>query len=94
MFHMAKLGAGRSVDTLGVYQTQSQFRRRHVGEGQKRAAARYQAQRTANADIPSGERYTRQQDRAHMRKMRKELRSSRKAFMMENKFPGGAAEVR
>lgn len=67
---------------------------RQIGGGQKRAAARLAAKREANELTPSGETYTRQQDRARMRAMKKELRASRKAFMKENDFPGGPAEVR
>jgi len=65
-----------------------------IGDGQKRAAARLNAKREANADIPSAYKYTRQQDRARMRAMKKELRASRKAFMKEERFPGGPAVVR
>lgn len=57
-----------------------------------RAQARLRAKLKANEAIPSGERYTRQQDRAEKRRHAKSMRTLRKQRAMQARYPGGAAE--
>lgn len=65
---------------------------RNPGEGVARAQARLRAKLKANEAIPSGERYTRQQDRAEQRRHAKSMRTLRKNRAMQASYPGGAAE--
>lgn len=65
-----------------------------VGPGRVRAAKRLADKRKANQAIPSGARYTRQQDRAQMRSLSKEQRTDRKEHAMRTKRVGGSAGVR
>lgn len=94
----AMAGEYRRTSRMGFGSAVPQRKRSNAvrvpGAGTLRRMKRERQIAERNASIPDGSRYTRQQARAAKRAIKKDLRSARKAFMMEYSFPGGAAEVR
>lgn len=62
-------------------------------DGRTRAAERLAAKREGNLAIPDLPVYTRQQSRAELRSLMKQLRGQRKVYAMKTKQRGGAAVV-
>lgn len=69
--------------------------RRNPGRGVARAERRLLKHRAfREANTPENcDVHTRQRDRAEMRRLNKEMRSTRKADAMQRGYPGGAATI-